>query len=204
MTNRSPLLTLLMLISFALIAAGLTTWVWSKTADQIALNERNFQLRALNDIVPPNRYDNALFDDSINIRNRELLGSDETFTVYRARKSEAPVAVILTAVAPKGYSGAIRLLVGINFDGTLAGVRVSQHRETAGLGDQIEIEKSNWITMFDQRSLLDPLPESWFVRKDGGEFDQVSGATITPRAIVKAVRDALLYFEANRDQLFME
>ncbi|MDH3768932.1 MAG: electron transport complex subunit RsxG [Gammaproteobacteria bacterium] len=204
MTNRGPLLASLGLVIIGVVAGGMSTWVWSKTATQIAVNERSYRLRALNEIVPPARYDNNLFDDIISIRDRELLGSDDPVTVYRARKDGAPVAAILTAVAPKGFSGAIHLLVGVYADGTLAGVRVSMHRETAGLGDQIEIEKSNWITVFDRRSLADPLPANWFVRKDGGEFDQISGATITPRAIVKAIHDALLYFEANRELLFAE
>ncbi|MBT8131137.1 MAG: electron transport complex subunit RsxG, partial [Gammaproteobacteria bacterium] len=195
-----PASLLLLLVASAI--AVMTTWAWDATSVSISNNERNYRLRALNEIVPASRYDNNLFADTISVRDPELLGPPDKVTAYRARKDGLPVAVIITAVAPKGYSAAIKLMVGINFDGTIAGVRVSDHRETRGLGDQIEIENSDWITKFDQRSLGDPARQAWAVQRDGGVFDQISGATITPRAIVRAVRDALIYFEANRDTLF--
>lgn len=191
--------------ALALIAAAVALSVslaWQQTADRIAINERNYRLRALNEIVAADRYDNALFDDTTTVADPELLGTDEPVTVYRARMTGNPVAVILGVVAPQGYSGAINLLVGINADGTVAGVRVAEHRETPGLGDFIETGRSDWILGFDDRSLGDPPLQQWLVRRDGGAFDQFTGATITPRAVVKAVRNALLYFEANREQLF--
>ena len=122
--------------------------------------------------------------------------------MYRARKAGQPVALVITPVAPDGYSGIIKLLVGINVDGTLNGVRVVTHRETPGLGDAIDEKRSDWIHLFDNRSLLDPPLERWAVRKDGGDFDQLTGATITPRAVVKAVRQTLLYYRDNQDALF--
>jgi electron transport complex protein RnfG len=122
--------------------------------------------------------------------------------VYRARKYGWPVAVVLAPVAPDGYNGTIRLLVAIKMDGTLAGVRVIQHRETPGLGDAIEAERSDWILGFDGKSLNDPVQEKWKVKRDGGDFDQFTGATITPRAVVKAVNKALLYFRLHGHSLF--
>ena len=116
----------------------------------------------------------------------------------------APVAVVLALIAPDGYGGPIKLLVGINADGSLAGVRVVNHHETPGLGDAIDTRRSNWILGFTGRSLGDPSPAQWAVRKDGGVFDQFTGATITPRAVVKAVKRALVYFEAHRDTLFAD
>jgi len=113
-----------------------------------------------------------------------------------------PVALVIEALAPDGYSGTIRLLVGINIDGSLGGVRVVAHRETPGLGDAIEEERSDWILGFTGKSLQDPPLQKWAVKKDGGAFDQLTGATITPRAVVKAVRQALLYYRDQKDALF--
>lgn len=200
--KRNSALAVLALVLLGVAAAVLLTGVWQQTESTIAINERNYQLRALNEIVPPSRYDNSLFDDTIEVLNPDLLGSPEPVTVYRARKNDEPIAVIMRVIAPRGYSGLIHLLVGINYDGTVAGVRASEHSETAGLGDNIETSNSDWILHFDQRAIGNPPLESWAVKKDGGQFDQFTGATITPRAIVKAVRDALVYFEANREALF--
>jgi electron transport complex protein RnfG len=118
-----------------------------------------------------------------------------------ATKDGAPVAVALEAVAPDGYGGEIRMLVGIRADGHIVGVRVTSHHETPGLGDYIDIAKSNWINQFVGKSVDDPPAEAWRVRKDGGQFDYVAGATITPRAVIKAVHKALRYFEKHRDEL---
>lgn len=190
------------LLIIALAAGALASFTWDKTAAPIARNERAYSLRQLNEILPPSRYDNALFEDTTTALEPELLGSDEPLTVYRARAGGEPVAVIMTVIAPDGYSGPIRLLVGIYADGSLAGVRVAQHRETAGLGDQIEADESDWILAFEGRSLGDPPPEQWKLEINGGVFDKFTGATITPRAVVKAVRNALIYFDAHRDELF--
>ena len=107
-------------------------------------------------------------------------------------------------LAPDGYGGPIQLLVGINYDETVAGVRVVSHRETPGLGDGIDDRRSDWVLGFDGRSLSDPPPKQWAVERDGGLFDQFTGATITPRAVVKAVRDSLVYFSADKDALFTQ
>ena len=123
-------------------------------------------------------------------------------TAYRARLQGEPVAVIFNSVAPDGYNGKIHLLVGVNIDASLAGVRVVKHAETPGLGDAIEIRKSPWIRGFDGKSLNNPDQAGWRVKRDGGEFDQLTGATITPRAIVAAVRNTLLYYQQNADMIF--
>ncbi|HEX6928013.1 MAG TPA: RnfABCDGE type electron transport complex subunit G, partial [Gammaproteobacteria bacterium] len=140
----------------------------------------------------------------ITVTNPELLGTPVPVTVYRAYKDGEPVAALFTSVAPDGYSGPIYLLVGIHADGRIAGVRVLGHKETPGLGDPIEIERSDWITGFDGRSLGDPPPQQWDVERYGGVFDQFTGATITPRAVVRAVRNTLLYFERHREEIFQE
>ena len=126
-------------------------------------------------------------------------------TQERATASDGPgevVGVILPATARDGYSGDIRLLVGVDKAGKLAGVRVLNHRETPGLGDKIELKKSDWVLSFNGRSLQDPTPENWAVTKDGGEFDAFTGATVTPRAVVESVRDTLRFTDENNADLF--
>ena len=115
-----------------------------------------------------------------------------------------PVALAMEPVAPDGYGGAIKLLVAIAYDGSVLGVRVVNHQETPGLGDAIEIAKSKWVTEFNGRSLSNLDAKAWHVKKDGGTFDQFTGATITPRAVVKAVYHCLEYFKTNRDKLFIK
>ena len=185
----------------AIAGTSLLTGVHSMTADRIAEQERQVILRQLGQLIPEN-YDNPLLDDRFTFSNERHFPNGQTVTAWRARQADKPVAVVLQFNAVKGYNGDIRLLAGINADGTLRGVRVISHKETPGLGDGIEIEKSDWIRDFTGRSLADPQPGKWAVRRDGGEFDQFTGATITPRAVVDAVRLALEYFEANRETLF--
>lgn len=205
MTDYRPIgISALFLFLFAVIGTGLVAFTFDSTAERIAENERRALLKSLNELVPASRYDNDIFSDILYVRDSELLGTGEPVPVYRARKNGWPVAAVLAPVAPDGYSGNIRLLVAINLDGTLAGVRVVQHRETPGLGDVIEAERSDWILAFNGRSLSDPVLERWKVKRDGGAFDQITGATITPRAVVKAVRKALLYYQANGQRLFAQ
>ncbi|MDP2745337.1 electron transport complex subunit RsxG [Pseudomonas sp.] len=186
---------------FAIVTVGLVAVLQQATAGRIANAEREAQVRALSEILPQNSYDNHLLDNSIQLHD-PLLGSKSPQTAYIALKDGKPSAVILRATAPDGYSGAIHLLIGIHADGRLAGVRVLGHRETPGLGDKIELAKSAWIRSFDGKSLSNPDEDGWAVKKDRGEFDQFAGATITPRAVVKAVHKALQYFDANQEQLF--
>lgn len=199
---RNALIAAGVLAAFALGGTVLLSFAEVGTRERIDANERAALLDALAVLVDPARYDNDLLADTIEVTAPAALGTAEPVTVYRARSAGEPVAVVLTAVAPDGYSGPIRLLVGINADGTVAGVRVIAHRETPGLGDPIDANRSDWILGFDGRSLGDPPPARWTVRKGGGAFDQFTGATITPRAVTHAVRRALEYFAANREALF--
>lgn len=191
-----------LLALFAVLGAGLVALTEDATRERIESNERAYLLRSLNDVLPAGRYDNVLFEDTIRVTDAELLGSEQPITVYRARQGATPVAAILTPVAPDGYSGAIKLLVGVDYDGVLTGVRVVAHRETPGLGDAIEATRSGWIRRFEGLSLDEPPQAAWAVKRDGGDFDQFTGATVTPRAVVKAVRNTLLYFAQHRDALF--
>ncbi len=198
--SRSMLKNSAVLGLFAVVTVGAVTLIQQATATRIEASARAAQVRALGEILPPGSYDNQLLDNSIAVQDA-LLGNRSPQPAYIALKGGQAVAVILQATAPDGYSGAIHLLVGIQADGRLAGVRVLQHRETPGLGDKIELAKSPWITTFVGKSLSDPNEAGWAVKKDRGEFDQFAGATITPRAVVKAVHNALRYFDGHKAEL---
>lgn len=185
---------------FAVVTVGLVAVTQQSTAQRIAEAEREAQVQALAQILPEGSYDNHLLDSSRLVQD-PLLGNKSASPAYLATLQGQSSAVILQITAPDGYSGSIRLLVGILADGRLAGVRVLQHRETPGLGDKIELAKSPWIGTFAGKSLSDPGENGWAVKKDGGQFDQFTGATITPRAVVKAVHRALQYFDKHKTQL---
>ncbi len=188
---------------FAVIGTGIVAYTFEHARERIVANERAALLEKLQTLIPSGEHDNDLLADKIEVSDRTLLGGAKPVTVYRARKVGQPVAAVLTpVVAPDGYSGPIKLLIAIRYDGSLAGVRVIAHRETPGLGDPIEETHSDWILKFTGRSLNDPPAEKWKVKKDGGVFDQFTGATITPRAVVKAVYNCLQYFMAQRERLF--
>jgi electron transport complex protein RnfG len=186
---------------FAVAGTGLVALTHDGTAERIAENERQSLLRSLHQIISPDAHDNDIYNDTIAVID-PLLGTNQPVMVYRARLGKLPVAAVLASIAPDGYAGTIKLLVGINYDGSIAGVRVVSHKETPGLGDAIEAERSDWILGFNGHSLREPGEERWKVKKDGGIFDQFSGATITPRAIVAAVRNTLRYYQNNREALF--
>ncbi len=198
--SRSMLKNALVLGLFAIGTVGSVALLQQGTAERIAAAEREAQVRALAEILPAGSYDNHLLDNRIELNAPEL-GHRSPQSAYLALKAGQPSALILPVTAPDGYSGAIHLLVGIYADGRLAGVRVLSHKETPGLGDKIELAKSDWILGFAGKSLNDPAEEGWAVKKDRGDFDQFAGATITPRAVVKAVHGALRYFDTHRAQL---
>lgn len=198
--SRSMLKNALVLGLFAIGNVGSVALLQQGTATRIAAAEREAQVRALAEILPAGSYDNHLLDNRIELNAPEL-GHRSPQSAYLALKGEQPSALILPVTAPDGYSGAIHLLVGIFADGRLAGVRALSHRETPGLGDKIELAKSDWIRSFEGKSLSDPNEDGWAVKKDRGDFDQFAGATITPRAVVKAVHGALRYFDKHRAQL---
>jgi electron transport complex protein RnfG len=200
--NRHPVLIAGVLLGmFAVIGSGLVAFTHESTRDRIAANERAAMLRSLHSMIPAERVDNDMTADVLQVSEPALLGARQT-TIYRARREGKPIAAIFTSVAPDGYSGPIKLLVAVNTDGTVAGVRVVTHTETPGLGDRIEESRSDWVYSFDGRSLADPEPDRWAVKKDGGVFDQFTGATITPRAVINAVKNTLHYYQSERDNLF--
>jgi electron transport complex protein RnfG len=186
---------------FAVAGTSLVAFTHTATEARIAANERETLLRTLHALVPPESIDNDMVLDTLQISDPEQLGAPLT-TVYRGRKQGDPVAAVLTARVPSGYSGPIKLLVAVRYDGTLGGVRVISHKETPGLGDKVEENRSDWIHSFTGKSLGNPPLEKWKVKRDGGVFDQFTGATITPRSVVNAVRKTLLYVKEHRDALY--
>lgn len=199
---KNILITASLLMLFAATGAALVGVTFIQTEDDIIYNEKLTLLKKLNNIIPAESYNNDLLLDTKIIKPSTLLSTREESLVYRARKNNQNVAVVFSSIAPNGYNGSIHLLVGVKADGTLAGVRVVKHRETPGLGDVVSITHSNWILGFNDKSLSNPNEKGWKVKRDGGEFDQFTGATITPRAVVKAVHNALLYFDQNQNTLF--
>jgi electron transport complex protein RnfG len=187
--------------AFAILTTLLIAGTFLSTKDRIAEAQRKAEEKALLQIVPREAHDNSMLDDTLPLSAGELgLRADKR--IYIARRSGEAVAVIVPTTAPDGYSGDIDLIVGVNRDGSVAGVRVLNHRETPGLGDKVDLNKSDWVLSFNGRSLRNPEAAGWAVTKDGGEFDQFTGATITPRAVVGATHRALEYVEAQRNHLF--
>ena len=170
------------------------------TAERIAAQERAAALRALA-VLLPEGFDNDPDAERVLVEAPAWLGSDEAVVIRRARRDGALMAFVIEAVAPDGYNGDIRMLIGIDARGRVLGVRVTEHRETPGLGDGIEAERGPWAAQFIGRSLEDPQVDAWRVRRDGGGFDQLAGATITPRAVIGAVRRALQFVETHGAEL---
>jgi electron transport complex protein RnfG len=186
---------------FAIVTAGLIA-ITQVSTKEIILEQINIaRSKALLEIVPLSEHNNDMLADSFWLEATDSLGLGEKSEAFLAKQDGIPSTLILPVVAPEGYSGPIRLIVGIDISGEIKGVRVIKHKETPGLGDKIDLKKSDWILSFEGKSLLNTSEDQWNVKKDGGEFDQLTGATITPRAIVKAIHRALIFYRDHRDAL---
>lgn len=210
MSIKPILIAAFVLGTFAVGGVGLVAVTHDLTSERIAANQREAMLSKLRDILPTDAstgkplMDNDPLKDPILVHDPDMLGTTQT-QVYRVRYQEQPIAVILNPVVPDGYAGPIQLLVSVRKDGRLGGVRVLEHHETPGLGDKIDERKDDWIKeQFDNKSLGDPPAAQWLVKRDGGDFDQFTGATITPRAIVTAVRKTLEFVQQHSDRLYSE
>ena len=202
--NKAPIfLSALFLGTFAVTGVALVAVTHQMMDARISENVRLAMKRKLAAIIPEGQSDNDPLSDFIEVSAPDQLGAEST-RVYRVRNADAPVAVILNPVVPDGYAGPIQLLVSVLRDGSIGGVRVLSHRETPGLGDQIEESKSDWVMAFDGKSIGAPPESKWGVKRDGGQFDQFTGATITPRAIVAAVKRTLLYVRSQGEWLYAE
>jgi len=191
--------TLLTLSLIGLLAAGLLSGVHLATRDRIASEQQRQALATLNQLVPESGYDNELIEDRF---SAWISGLSAPSTIYRARMDREPVALLADVTTPDGYSGDIRLLIGLTPDGEVIGVRILEHRETPGLGDQIELKRSNWLRQFNDKSLGAPPAQAWASDRRGGEFETLSSATITSSAVIEAVRNVLAWYSANRDNAF--
>ena len=198
-TFQSALRAAIGLGLFAILTAGLVALVQTNTSERIAEQEKKARLAALYALVPESLRNNDLLADSYVLSYQGVERE-----VFLAKKDARATSLIFPWTAPDGYTAPIELLIAVGVDGELVGVRVLTHKETPGLGDKIELSKSDWILSFNEKSLSNTDTEAWNVKKDGGEFDQLTGATITPRAIVSAVYDALTFFETHQDQLLSQ
>jgi electron transport complex protein RnfG len=193
--------------TLAVIAAVLTVAlviIAAVTRDRITHHQQAWIKQHLDALVSPQSYDNDPLTDTVQVTAPNLLGTSAPVTAYRLRKSGMPVAVAIRSIAPDGYRGPLELLVAIAPDGTLIGVQVIRHNETPGLGDAFENRDADWLERFRGLSLSNPPQQRWSVRRDGGDFDAFTGATITPRAIVKAVRRTLEFYRGNQQRLFQD
>ena len=203
MAVRTAVILFLFVVTFTGLLSG--AYLWTLPTIEAAASEEKMKL--INEVLPADNYDNDLLKDAFQIAGTPALGQDGASTAYVARKGGRTSAVVLEAIAPDGYAGKIRLLIALDADGALLGVRVTQHKETPGLGDYIEPKKDKnkerpWITQFNGLKPAATEEREWKVKKDGGRFDSVAGATVTPRAVIKAVRKAAVYVAENRETLF--
>ena len=199
---KNALRTAAIMLAFAFIGTLLLATVFDVTRAPIEASEKAARLSLFKEILPAENYDNDLLASQVTIAPNALLGNRLPSIANVAKQQQRTAGVILEAIAHDGYSGDIKLLIAIRADGSISGVRVLAHKETPGLGDYIDIAHGNWIKLFDNESLEKTAAEKWQVKKDGGQYDYMVGATITPRAVVKAVKQALQFYQQNKQTLF--
>jgi electron transport complex protein RnfG len=186
----------------AAICTALVAVTYQLTKHRIVANEKARLEQSLQPALAGLFYDGSVSESRLLIPPPHDLPGSDAAVIYRVHAAGEPVAALFVVTARDGYSGPIRLLVGVDIDGVITGLRILEHRETPGLGDKIEETRSQWVYQFDGRALGNPVIERWAIKSDGGEFDQLTGASITPRAVIKAVRETLVYFDNNRDAVF--
>jgi len=192
-------------ITLAVIAAICTALValtYRLTVERIVANEQAWLERSLQPALSGLFYDSGVTESIIIIPPPHELPGSEAVIIYRVYAETAPVAALFVVNARDGYAGPIRILVGVDTMGVVTGVHVLEHRETPGLGDRVESSKTDWVKQFNAHSLIDPEPSGWAIKGDGGQFDQLTGASVTPRAIIKAIKETLLYFDAHSEEIF--
>lgn len=192
----------LTLAAIAAICTSLVAFTYQLTDERIAANEQAWLEQSLQPALSGLFFDSGVSESVVTIPAPHELPGSEDAVIYRVYSGESPVAALFVVSARDGYAGAIRMLVGVDINGNVTGVHVLAHRETPGLGDRIESSKTDWVKQFDGHSLGNPVTDGWKIRRDGGEFDQLTGASVTPRAVVKAVRETLEYFDANAVAIF--
>ncbi len=192
----------LILAVLAALCTALVSFTHRVTTIQIIANEQAYLEQSLARVLAEIPYTNKLSDSTIIIQPPHELPGAAPAIIYRAYHNSDPVAALFVVTAREGFTGPIKLLIGISMSNHITSVRILEHRETPGLGDLIESSKSDWIKQFRDASLESPVEDDWSIKRDGGVFDQLTGASVTPRAVIKAVKSTLQYFEANRDTIF--
>lgn len=192
----------LTLACIAAVCTALVATTYHLTRERIAANEQAWLERSLEPALSGVFFEGSVTESKLIIPAPNALPGRGDALVYRVYADDEPVAALFAVTAPDGYAGPIDVLIGIDYDGTVTGVRILEHSETPGLGDRIESSRTDWVYQFDGRSLGDPPVDGWAIRRDGGQFDQLSGASVTPRAVIRAIRQTLLYFDENRDMIF--
>jgi electron transport complex protein RnfG len=202
MSDKSIIKTGATLAAIAAVCTALVAATYQLTEERIAANEKALLEQSLQPALGGISFDGSVSESRIVLQPPHELPGNDPAIIYRVYAAEQPVAALFAVTARGGFSGPIRILVGVEFDGKISGVRILQHRETPGLGDKIEPARSDWVFQFDGHSIGDPVTPQWAIKVDRGDFDQLTGASVTPRAIIKAIRDTLLYFDAHRDEIF--
>jgi electron transport complex protein RnfG len=190
------------LATIGAVCAALVATTYLMTRDRIAANEQAWLEKSLKPALAGLFFEGSVSESMLVIRApHDLPGADDVI-IYRLFAEEQPVAALITVTARDGYAGPIRVLVGVEYDGTVTGIRILEHRETPGLGDRIVSTRSDWVFQFDGQSLGNPDATGWALKRDGGQFDQLTGASVTPRAVISVVKETLIYFDAHRDEIF--
>lgn len=190
------------LAAIAAICTSLVATTYHLTEDRIAANDKALLEQSLHPALSDLFYDSGVSESRLVLPPpHDLPGNDEA-EIYRVYANQEPVAALFVVTARDGFAGPIRILLGVEMSGVVTGIRILKHRETPGLGDKIVESRSDWVHQFAGRSIGDPIVTEWAIRRDGGEFDQITGASVTPRAVIKAMRDTLIYFNANREEIF--
>ncbi len=200
MFKKEKLKSLLPLTITSLICLTAIVVVHHLTKVKISINKEQAALAVINEVLPV-EYDNDLFHDKIELDVPTYINNNNKISVYRARLNNQPVAVSLMPVVTKGYNGSLSLVIGISYEGKLTGIKILQHNETEGFGDQAHQDNSNWLLEFDGYSLETP-KKNWAIKKDDGEFDQLSGATITSRSIINILYKSLEYYSEHREHFY--
>ncbi len=202
MSNTTVIRSGVTLAVIGAICTALVAFTYQSTVQRIEANEKAWLERSLQPALSGLFYDSGVTESKIILPPPHDLPGSDAAIVYRVYAESEPVAALFVISARDGYAGPIRILVGIDTTGQVTGVQVLEHRETPGLGDRVESGKSDWVQQFNGRSLLEPEPAGWRIKSDGGQFDQLTGASVTPRAVIKAVKETLLYFDLHTDEIF--
>ncbi|MGI9221180.1 MAG: electron transport complex subunit RsxG [Woeseiaceae bacterium] len=190
------------LAAIAAICTSLVATTYHLTEDRIAANDKALLEQSLHPALSDLFYDSGVSESRLVLPPPHDLPGNDAAEIYRVYANQEPVAALFVVTARDGFAGPIRILLGIEMSGVVTGIRILKHRETPGLGDKIVASRSDWVHQFAGRSIGDPIVTEWAIRRDGGDFDQITGASVTPRAVIKAMRDTLIYFNANREEIF--